>query len=112
MAIEVGRFYVTKSTQFSGIPRRRAGRHQFLCRGERKGPVGDSYRWGDTFGVSKKPPNPPINAPTPIARTYAPISAIPDHCPTRWGPTLVPKKSTAVESRNETTVAAVDMLIA
>jgi hypothetical protein len=75
-------------------------------------PVNNNYLWGSSFRVSRKPHSVPIKAPTPVARTYAPISAIPAHRPIRCIPTRGAKKTTVVESTNELAVAAVEMLIA
>jgi hypothetical protein len=73
-------------------------------------PVFISYLWGSSFRVRKKPPKAPIKPPTPIARTYGPINAIPDHRPIRCIPTLGPKKSTVVESSREIAIAAVEIV--
>ncbi len=54
----------------------------------------------------------PSIRPRRLIERYAPMSAIPAHRPIKWRGGLVPNKSTAVEGRNETMVAAAEILIA
>lgn len=50
-----------------------------------------NYLRGSSFRVHTKPPSAPTNAPTPIARRYAPISTTAAHRPIDCAPILGPK---------------------